>query len=101
MNNNNFSDFSFCLNFLHFLCLDLLDTMLNFIAVFYNYAFSHTFAAVEKTNACRQPINERDAIQLPHDQIIRMGYFQNISSNLSDLNEVNLYAMTSRNPPFN
>lgn len=69
-------------------------------AVFYNYAFSHTFAAVEKTNACRQPINERDAIPLPRDHVIRMGYFQT-TANSSQLNEVNLYAITSRNPPFN
>lgn len=55
---------------------------------------------MDKVSTCRQPINERDAIHLPRDQIIRMGYFQNIA-NVSQLNQVNLYAVTSRDPPFN
>lgn len=65
--------------------------------VFYNYAFENVFAAVEKSKTCRQAINERDAIDLPSDQVIRMGFYQNVS----DMSEVNLYAMTSRDPPFN
>lgn len=64
------------------------------------HSFDHTFAAVDKPSACRQPTNERDAINLPSDQIIRMGYFQNVS-NMNNLSEVNLYAITSRDPPFN
>lgn len=65
--------------------------------VFYLSAFDNVFAAVNKTETCRQPINERDAINLPTNQTIRMGYFQNTT----DLNQVNLYAITSRDPPFN
>ncbi|XP_031640237.1 uncharacterized protein LOC116352087 isoform X2 [Contarinia nasturtii] len=68
--------------------------------VFYISAFDNVFAAVKKTEACQQPINERDAINLPHNQTIRMGYYQNVSS-MIDLNETNLYAITSRDPPFN
>lgn len=65
--------------------------------VFYLSSFDNVFAAVDKNEACRQPINERDAINLPRNQIIRMGYFEN----KTDLNQVNLYAVTSRDPPFN
>lgn len=80
--------------------LHFFSIQFNFSAVFYNYAFAHTFAAVEKSEACRQPINERDAIRLPRGQVIQMGYFQNID-NSSQFNEVNLYAITNRNPPYN
>lgn len=65
--------------------------------VFYLSAFDNVFAAVNKTETCRQPINERDAINITPNQIIRMGYFHNATN----LNEVNLYAITSRDPPFN
>lgn len=68
--------------------------------IFYLSAFDNVFAAVKKDATCRQPINERDAIDIPHKRIIRMGYFQRVS-NRSRLNEVNLYAITSRDPPFN
>lgn len=68
--------------------------------VFYNYAFANVFAAVEKSETCRQPITERDATELPHKRTVRMGYYQNMR-NMSKLNEVNLYAVTSRDPPFN
>lgn len=74
--------------------------MLDSSTVFYNHAFSHIFAAVEKGDTCRQPINKRDAINLPRDEVIQMGYFQNID-NSSQFNDVNLYAVTSRNPPYN
>lgn len=67
--------------------------------VFYNYAFSHVFAAVEKSETCRQTLNDRDAINLPRNHSIRMGYFQNLTN--SKLNEVNFYSFTSRDPPFN
>lgn len=68
--------------------------------VFYNSAFSNIFAAVEKSDTCRQAINDRDAIKLPRNRTIRMGYFQNVTQ-LAKLNGVNLYAATSRDPPFN
>lgn len=68
--------------------------------VFYNYAFSNIFAAVDKGDTCRQSKNDRDAINLPRNQTIRMGYFQNQLKS-TKLNEVNLYAVTSRDPPFN
>lgn len=67
---------------------------------FYNSAFNNVFAAVEKGKTCHQPINERDATDLPSDKVIRMGFYQNVY-NIPELNEVNLYAMTSRDSPFN
>lgn len=63
---------------------------------FYNFAFNHTFLAVDKDKTCRQPVNERDALQFGNKTVIRMGYYQK-----TDLNGVNFYAITSRDPPFN
>lgn len=67
---------------------------------FYNSAFDNLFVAVEKNKTCRQRLNERDATDLPPDKVIRMGFYQNVH-HMPELNGVNLYAITTRDSPFN
>lgn len=66
---------------------------------FYISAFRNTFPAVVKNKTCNQPLDERDLKQLPN-HTIRMGYFQS-AEDAKSLNGVNLYAVTTRDAPYN
>lgn len=68
--------------------------------VFYNYAFDNVFPAVEKSQTCKELADSRDLKQLPTDHTIRMGYFES-AQDAKNYNGVNLYAVTTRDPPYN